>query len=100
VGSTALLPDKDFKMKIKLLLALVVGMLVSGCTKTTMTSATTPDGKQWPFCVQVDNVIGVDVLGCASTASGAEQQKADFLKLHPGATVKVVKQVPIQEPKS
>lgn len=70
------------------------------CTKTSFTSATTANGKNWPFCVEVDNLVGIDTLGCASTAAGAEQQKAEFLKLHPGATVKVVKRVPIEEPKS
>jgi ABC-type glycerol-3-phosphate transport system substrate-binding protein len=85
---------------LALMSCLVLVLGTSACTKTSFTSATTANGKQWPFCVEVDNLVGIDTLGCASTESGAEQQKADFLKLHPGVTVKVVKRVPIQDPKS
>ena len=70
------------------------------CTKTSFTSATTANGKQWPFCVEADNLIGIDVLGCATSESGATQQKADLEKLHPGVTFRVVQRIPIQEPKS
>ena len=82
-----------------MLLAVALG--ASGCasTKANVVAATSTDGVQWPFCVDVidTNELGVlTLMGmlCADATVTLQNLQAGYTAQHPAATYGAVKQVP------